>query len=119
MERKIIEDKAFNMHPDEHPNIHNILKKHKLTYLNSQIHPVAKELVLEFYVNAYRPFSGDTVAEPELISWVRAKQIQFEWKMVKRLLKMKFREPNCEYLMQKTASRISCPYIVILDYLAL
>lgn len=31
-----------------------MLKNHKLTYLNQQIHLAACELVLEFYVNAYR-----------------------------------------------------------------
>lgn len=69
LDRKIIKERAFNLHPD----IHVILKKHKLTYLNSQIQPVAKELMLEFYANFYRPLTEDTVAEPELISWFRGK----------------------------------------------
>lgn len=55
LDRNIIEQRAFNLHPDQHPEIHVIMTKHKLTYLNSHIQPVAKELVLEFYVNAYRP----------------------------------------------------------------
>ncbi|KAI5419549.1 hypothetical protein KIW84_043638 [Lathyrus oleraceus] len=49
-----------------------MLKKHKLTYLNTLIHPVAKNLVLEFYTNAYKPPSEDTTAEPELRTSARS-----------------------------------------------
>lgn len=52
----------------------------------------------------------DIVAKTELISWIKGKHIKFEWKTVSKLLKMKFREPNCDYLMQKTAFRIGWPY---------
>lgn len=41
LDKKIIEDKAFNQHPGEHSDIYRTLKKHKLTYLSSQIQPVA------------------------------------------------------------------------------
>lgn len=68
MNRKIIEERAFDMHPDKHHEIHSILKKHKLTYLNRKIQLMAKELVLDLYGNAYRPLSEDTTVEPELIS---------------------------------------------------
>lgn len=37
--------------------------------------------------------------------------------MVNMLLKMKFRELNCEYLLQKTASRTGWSYPMILDCL--
>lgn len=48
VDKKIIEDMAFNQHPYEHPKIHNTLKKHKLRYPNRQIQLVAKDLVMEF-----------------------------------------------------------------------
>lgn len=96
-----------------------MLKHHKLTYLNSQIQLVAKDLVLEFYANAYRPPSEDVSAEPELISWVRGKQIQYYWKTMNRLIKMKFREPNCEYQLMKTSFGTTWPYQAMLDNLAL
>lgn len=86
VDMKNIEERAFNLHPDEHPNILATLKKHK-------------ESVLELYANAYRPVIKDTTTELELISWVIGKQIQFDWNTVNMLLKMKFRKPNCEYLL--------------------
>lgn len=61
LDRKHIKEKAFNLHPDQHHDIYDVLKHHKLIYLNCQIQPVAKELVLEFYANAYRPPSEDIV----------------------------------------------------------
>lgn len=94
---KIIKEITFNLHPEQHSNNHDVLKCHKLTYLNNQIQPMAKEMVLEFYLNAYRPPSKDTAVKPALISWVREKQIQYDWKIVNMLLKMKSREPNYEY----------------------
>lgn len=75
LDRKIIEERAFNLHPDQYHDIHVILKQNKLTYLNSQIQSVAKEMVLEFYASAYTSPYKDTVAEPELVSCVRAEQI--------------------------------------------
>lgn len=66
------------MSPEEHSEIHNMLKKHKLTYLNNQIHLVAKDLILEFYINAYIPLSKDVVVKSKLISLVRGKQINFD-----------------------------------------
>ena len=53
LDKKIVEERDVNLHSDQHHEIHVVLKQHKLTYLNSQIQPVAKELVLEFYANAY------------------------------------------------------------------
>lgn len=52
MDRKIIEERAFDMHPDEHHEINSILKIHKLPYLNRHIQSMAKELVLDLYGNA-------------------------------------------------------------------
>lgn len=105
LDRKIIDERPFNLHPDQQLNIYVVLKKHKLTYLNSQIHHVDKELVLEFYANAYIPSTEDIAAESELISWVIGKQIQYDWKMMNMLLKMKFGEPNCEYQLMKMSYR--------------
>ncbi|KAI5413208.1 hypothetical protein KIW84_057715 [Lathyrus oleraceus] len=70
-----------------------------------KIQPVAKKLVLEFYANAYRLSTEDGAIEPRLIYWVRGKQIPFDWKILNRLLKMTFREPNCEYQLMKTAEK--------------
>ena len=78
LDRKIIEKRAFELHLYEHPDIHVVIKKHKLIYLNSQIQQVAKELVLECYANSYRPPPKDVFVEPELISWVKGKHIQFD-----------------------------------------
>lgn len=103
--RKIIEERAFNLRPNKHPDIYVVMKKNKFTYRNSQIQPVAKGMVLKFYVNAYKPPTKDALVEPEFISWVRGGQIMYDWKTVNMLLNMKFREPNCEYLLQKTTSR--------------
>lgn len=47
------------------------------------------------------------------------KHIQFECKTVNMLLKMKFREYNCDYLMPKTIFMTRWPYIAILNHLAL
>ncbi|KAI5428235.1 hypothetical protein KIW84_033293 [Lathyrus oleraceus] len=116
---KIIKERAFNLHPDQHHDIHAVLKHHKLTYLNSQIQPAIKDLVLEFYANSYRPSFEDAAAEPELTFWVRGQQIQYDWKMVNMLLKMKFRETNCEYQLMKMSSRTCWPYRAMLDCLAL
>lgn len=44
------------------------MKKHNLNYLNSQIQLVSKELVLEFYANAYRLHTKDAAVEPKMIS---------------------------------------------------
>lgn len=60
---------------------------------------MAKELIMEIYCNACRPLTRDTTAEPELTSWVSEKHIQFDWKTMNRLLKMKFKEPNFQYLL--------------------
>lgn len=65
------------------------------------------------------PTYEDAAAEPKLISWVRGKQIQYDWKMVNKLLKMKFKEPNCEYRLMKTSSSIEWNYRVMLDHLEL
>lgn len=46
MDMKIIEERAFNLDPDKHSDIHVVLKKYKLTYLNRQIQLMAKKLVL-------------------------------------------------------------------------
>ncbi|KAI5443179.1 hypothetical protein KIW84_012009 [Lathyrus oleraceus] len=74
------------MHPDENPNIHDILKKHKINYLNSQIQPVAMELVLELYANTYRPLTEDTPAKPELIFWNTASRTRWPYRaMLDRL----------------------------------
>lgn len=61
----------------------------------------------------------DTTAEPNLISRVRGKHIQFESNTRNRFLEMKFMEPNYEYLIQKKASRIGWPYKAMLDFLEL
>lgn len=52
LDMKFIKERAFNIHPDQHHDIHVVLKNYKRTYLNSQIQPVAKEMVLELYANA-------------------------------------------------------------------
>ncbi|KAI5396082.1 hypothetical protein KIW84_062324 [Lathyrus oleraceus] len=88
--RKIIEERAFNLHLDQHHDIHDILKKHKLTYLNNHIQPLAKELVLEFYAS---------------------------WKI--NLGQRMLPEPNCMYQLMKTSSRTGWPYQVMLDCLEL
>ncbi|KAI5415126.1 hypothetical protein KIW84_040545 [Lathyrus oleraceus] len=62
LDKNIIKERILKLHPYEHPYIHDVLKKNKLTYLSSQIKLVAKELVLEFYVNAYRPPTKDDAA---------------------------------------------------------
>lgn len=116
-DRKVIEGRAFNLYLDEHHEIHSMLKKHKLTYSNSQVQPVAKDLVLEFYANAYRPPFKDTAIESELISLVKEKQIIIYWKTVNKQLKMKFREPNYHYLLQRTGATSRWPCMAMLDLL--
>lgn len=51
-ERKIIEERVWNLQPDQLHKVNEVLIKHKLTYLNQQIQPVARNLVLEFYDSA-------------------------------------------------------------------
>lgn len=119
VDRNIIEERAFHLSPDEYHEIHSMLKKHRHNYMNSQIHHVAKNLVLKFYSNAYKPPYENTITDPELVSWVRGRQIHYDWNMVNKMMKMKFREPNCQYLLHRTLARSGWPYRAMLDLLAL
>lgn len=89
LDQDIMEERSFNLSPNEYLEIHQVLKKHKLSKL------VALDLVLEFYANAYRPSFEQTEAEPTLLSWVRGREILYDWKLVSRVLKMKYRELQC------------------------
>lgn len=73
----IMEEKTFNLSPNEYHEIHQVLKKYKLTYLNRKIHLFSQDMVVEFHVNGYRPPFEKTKIEPTLLSWVRGKEIRY------------------------------------------
>lgn len=52
--RNVIEEKAWVLKHGELPKVIVMLKKQKRTHLNIQIQSVARDLVLEFYANAFR-----------------------------------------------------------------
>ncbi|KAI5431987.1 hypothetical protein KIW84_035937 [Lathyrus oleraceus] len=74
--RNFIEEKAWVLKHGELPEVTIMLKKHKLTHLNAQIQPVARDLVLEFYANAYRAPDDEATDSTQLVLWVRSKDLQ-------------------------------------------
>ncbi|CAI8588151.1 unnamed protein product [Vicia faba] len=68
-----------------------------------------------FYANAYI-VSPDV---PKFVSDVRGKTISFEWKVIDRILKLKFKESWCKYGDNKGAMHRSWPYFEMLSKLAI
>ncbi|CAI8596440.1 unnamed protein product [Vicia faba] len=87
-ERNIIDERKFDLQRGEYTDVYATLKKYRLTTFNNSIQPVSSELVNEFFENSYR-VSQDA---PKFISYVRGKIIEFDWKMIDKLLKLKFKE---------------------------
>ncbi|KAI5444568.1 hypothetical protein KIW84_012999 [Lathyrus oleraceus] len=71
----IIEEKAWVLKHGELPEVTTVLKKHKLTHLNAQIQQVERDLMLEFYTNAYKAPDDEATGSTQLVSWVRGRII--------------------------------------------
>ncbi|CAI8598014.1 unnamed protein product [Vicia faba] len=89
--RYINNERGWKLEPDQLLEVHEVLAKHKLNFLNDQLWPVAQDLVLEFYANAFRTLEeiAATSVEPnaDLVSWVHGKTILFNWEKINRILK--------------------------------
>ncbi|KAI5414803.1 hypothetical protein KIW84_040316 [Lathyrus oleraceus] len=101
----IIEEKAWVLKHGELPEVNDVLKKQKLTHLNAQIQPVARDLVLELYANTYRAPDDEATDATQLVSQVRGKKIDYSRQNINRMLKCKFRESNCSFHTMKRSDR--------------
>ncbi|CAI8606892.1 unnamed protein product [Vicia faba] len=89
MTQNVIEEKSWVLNQDELLEVTVILKKQKLTYLNKNIQLVAKELVMEFYANAYCDPSDEDSDVTQLVYRVRGKEIRYDWQTINDALKCK------------------------------
>lgn len=73
----VIEEKAWVLKHGGLLEVIIVLKKQKLIHLNAHIQSVARDLVLEFFANAYRAPYDEATSDTQLVSWVRCKQIDY------------------------------------------
>ena len=106
----VVEEKAWVLKHDELPEVTIMLKKQKLTHLNTQIQPVARDLVFEFYANTYRELDDEATDATRLVSWVQGKKIDYNWHNINRVLKCKFRESHCSFHTMKRSNLSDWPF---------
>lgn len=73
----VVEEKAWVLKHGELPEVTIMLKKQKLTHLNTQIQPIARDLMFEFYANTYRAMDDEATDATQLVSWVQGKKIDY------------------------------------------
>lgn len=113
--RNILEKRGFDLKKEEFPEIHRILKFQKWEHFKSLIQSMHINVIKEFQANAFL----EERAPPYYISWVRGKEEEINWKTVNKVLKTKFKKPQCKVQHECVIPRANKPYEQFLELLSL